>query len=79
MKRDQIIRAWKDEEYRSGLSESELSALPKNPAGIVELTSDEMEEAGGHTSIIIVGLPTIQTCDFVCPITPLLTTDYRCN
>ena len=29
-----IIRAWKDESYRSSLSEAELAALPANPAGV---------------------------------------------
>jgi mersacidin/lichenicidin family type 2 lantibiotic len=31
-----VIRAWKDEEYRLNLSEDQLAALPDNPAGIVE-------------------------------------------
>lgn len=32
-----IIRAWKDEEYRLTLSEAEQLQLPANPAGVVEL------------------------------------------
>ena len=28
-----IIRAWKDPEYRSGLSPEELASIPVNPAG----------------------------------------------
>ncbi len=31
-----IIRAWKDEDYRSSLSEEERNRLPENPAGQVE-------------------------------------------
>lgn len=33
-----IIRAWKDEEYRLSLSEDLLAMLPDNPAGLVEFT-----------------------------------------
>ncbi len=84
MSEKEIIRAWKDEDYRSGLSESELSALPENPAGLVELSGDEMKAAGGlwfdlDTATII----TCMTYCYVCPIpgggpdSPTL--DYRCN
>jgi mersacidin/lichenicidin family type 2 lantibiotic len=38
-----IIRAWKDEEYRNSLSEEQRSQLPENPAGMVELSDQEME------------------------------------
>ena len=34
-----IVRAWKDENYRQSLSEEQLSALPANPAG------EELNEA----------------------------------
>jgi mersacidin/lichenicidin family type 2 lantibiotic len=40
-----IIRAWKDAEYRNSLSEAERAALPPNPAGIVELSDDDMHIA----------------------------------
>jgi mersacidin/lichenicidin family type 2 lantibiotic len=42
-----IIRAWKDPEYRRNLSESERATLPAHPAGIVELTDAELDTAGG--------------------------------
>ena len=46
---DKVIRAWKDPEFRRGLSEEEQAALPENPAGAIELTDDELETvAGGH-------------------------------
>ena len=32
-----IIRAWKDAEYRNSLSESERASMPANPAGRIEL------------------------------------------
>jgi mersacidin/lichenicidin family type 2 lantibiotic len=46
-----IIRAWKDEEYRLSLSESERALLPAHPAGTIELGDAELEKAaGGFTS-----------------------------
>ncbi|MBV6622466.1 MAG: mersacidin/lichenicidin family type 2 lantibiotic [Rivularia sp. (in: Bacteria)] len=42
-----IIRAWKDEEYRNSLSEEQLSQLPENPAGLVELSNSDMESITG--------------------------------
>jgi mersacidin/lichenicidin family type 2 lantibiotic len=46
-----IIRAWKDEEYRNSLSEEQRSQLPKNPAGIVELSDADMEALAGGFSL----------------------------
>jgi len=37
-----IIRAWKDEEYRNSLSEEQRSQLPENPAGMIELSDEDM-------------------------------------
>ena len=31
-----IIRAWKDEEYRNSLTDEQRAALPANPAGAIE-------------------------------------------
>ncbi len=44
-----VIRAWKDEDYRLGLSESDRALLPENPAGLIELADSELDMAGGHT------------------------------
>ena len=45
-----IIRAWKDEEYRQSLSTEELKQLPENPAGLIELSDEDMSSvAGGCT------------------------------
>jgi mersacidin/lichenicidin family type 2 lantibiotic len=44
-----LVKAWKDEEYRSSLSEAERAMLPENPAGNLELTDAELElVAGGY-------------------------------
>lgn len=42
-----IIRAWKDEDYRNSLTEEQRSMLPENPAGLIELDDNEMESVCG--------------------------------
>jgi mersacidin/lichenicidin family type 2 lantibiotic len=48
-----IIRAWKDEEYRLSLSEAERAALPGHPAGRLELPDAALDgaAAGKGTTI----------------------------
>ena len=47
MSKQQIIRAWKDQAYRRGLSEAERALLPENPAGRVELDAITAAELAG--------------------------------
>lgn len=55
-----IVRAWKDEAYRQTLSEEQLSALPANPAGELELTSADLETVyGGGGPAGIAGFPNL--------------------
>jgi mersacidin/lichenicidin family type 2 lantibiotic len=42
-----IIRAWKDEEYRNSLSPAQRASLPANPAGLSELNHDAMASVNG--------------------------------
>lgn len=41
---NKTINAWKNEEYRMELSDEERAILPANPAGIVELTDEALDE-----------------------------------
>ena len=50
MNSDEIIRAWKDEEYRLGLSDARLSALPQNPVGLIELNDEDLGDVAGGTA-----------------------------
>jgi mersacidin/lichenicidin family type 2 lantibiotic len=43
----QIIRAWKDVEYRAGLSEAERALLPEHPAGLIELSDTDLDDVAG--------------------------------
>jgi mersacidin/lichenicidin family type 2 lantibiotic len=52
-----IIRAWKDAEYRKSLSAEELAMLPENPAGEVVLKDEDLASmigAGGPHSACVV-------------------------
>jgi mersacidin/lichenicidin family type 2 lantibiotic len=43
----QIIRAWKDEDYRNGLSDEQRAQLPAHPAGLGELADEELDLVTG--------------------------------
>jgi len=49
MSTEQVIRAWKDIEYRNNLSPEELGMLPKNPAGLIELSDEDLGAVSGET------------------------------
>lgn len=52
-----VIRFWKDEKYRSSLSESVRSQMPPNPAGLIDLKEAELEDEELHL-IVGAGLKT---------------------
>jgi mersacidin/lichenicidin family type 2 lantibiotic len=72
MPHEDIIRAWKDEEYRNSLSQEQRSQLPQNPAGMVELSDADMESvAGGFLSLFACGPkntdnPVLRICSATC-------------
>ncbi|HKQ78665.1 MAG TPA: mersacidin/lichenicidin family type 2 lantibiotic [Blastocatellia bacterium] len=49
MKSEDIVRSWKDEDYRLSLSNAEQSLLPDHPAGLIELTDAELNGVDGGT------------------------------
>jgi len=56
MSKDEIIRAWKDANYRMGLPQGERDRLPDHPAGELELGDLDLEiVAGGRTNRAPVG------------------------
>ena len=52
MRTEDIIRAWKDEAFRDSLGLDHQAQLPEHPAGLVELTEEDLDSAAGGTSII---------------------------
>ncbi len=47
MSHETIIRAWKDEEFRTSLSEAERALLPAHPAGLIELSDADLDLVTG--------------------------------
>ena len=47
MSNNNIIRAWKDEDYFESLSQQERALVPENPAGMLELSDEDMESVAG--------------------------------
>lgn len=68
-----IIRAWKDEQYRLGLQEDEQSLLPANPAGSIELPDALLDAvAGGESDVSLHCLDSVyNSCFSTCTIIQL--------
>ena len=47
MSNAEVIRAWKDEDYRASLSDEEKELLPENPVEVIELTDEELSSVSG--------------------------------
>ncbi len=47
MKKVDVVRAWRDAEYRSSLSEDVRQNLPANPAGIANIDDDVLKSITG--------------------------------
>ena len=57
-----VIRAWRDPEYRGTLSSEQLAALPAHPAGLVELSDAELASASGLDSLDTVAITIAPPC-----------------
>ena len=42
-----IIRAWKDTNFRDSLSKEQRAQLPANPAGLIEIDDEQLVQATG--------------------------------
>jgi mersacidin/lichenicidin family type 2 lantibiotic len=66
MSNQDIIRAWKDEDYRLSLSEAERALLPEHPAGLIELSGAEITGVdgggGSHVLTCIIGCTAPDIC-----------------
>jgi mersacidin/lichenicidin family type 2 lantibiotic len=60
----QIVRAWRDPEYRKQLSEADRGRLPAHPAGTIELSYDDLRVvAGGLKGKFTPACTALNTCD----------------
>ena len=66
MSLQELIRAWKDPEYRATLSEKQRARLPKHPAGSIELSEQELERIAGGSPTNVECHPTQGISDCVC-------------
>ena len=60
MKKENIVRAWRDPEFRARLSEEEKAQLPSHPAGLLELSDEDLALLSGaedpvEGDIIVIG------------------------
>lgn len=62
MSPENIIRAWKDEDFRNSLSEEERKFMPENPAGLVELKDTELSAAAGGAPLSRGNCPETTDC-----------------
>jgi mersacidin/lichenicidin family type 2 lantibiotic len=44
---NEIIRAWKDKNFRDSLGEEQRAQLPANPAGLVEIDDEQLVQVAG--------------------------------
>jgi len=50
MKKEHVVRAWRDPEFRASLSEAERAQLPAHPAAPIELDDARLGLAGGNVA-----------------------------
>jgi mersacidin/lichenicidin family type 2 lantibiotic len=51
MTSQQIVRAWKDPAFRNTLGQAERELLPAHPAGLIELSDEELRPAAGGLAV----------------------------
>ncbi|MBD2328721.1 mersacidin/lichenicidin family type 2 lantibiotic [Alkalinema sp. FACHB-956] len=51
MSQENIIRAWKDADFRNSLSTKERALLPQDPAGMIELSDTDLKHVGGGAKL----------------------------
>ncbi|HKV09602.1 MAG TPA: mersacidin/lichenicidin family type 2 lantibiotic [Thermoanaerobaculia bacterium] len=51
MKKIDVVRAWRDEEYRNSLTEEERACLPENPAGAAVVEDSILKTISGGCGI----------------------------
>ncbi len=63
MTNQEIVRSWKDEDYLMNLSGRERAFLPENPAGLTELTDEDLLNVdGGSTPICSAAAVSLALC-----------------
>jgi mersacidin/lichenicidin family type 2 lantibiotic len=79
MNKNDVIRAWKDPFYRATLSEEAQASLPRHPAGITELSDDQLMTWGASTPITTAITCTNYTFGHLNACCPPITTAVTCT
>jgi mersacidin/lichenicidin family type 2 lantibiotic len=53
MSKVDVVRAWKDPEYRASLTREQLASLPASPAGSYELDAEVLKQVAGGVADVI--------------------------
>jgi mersacidin/lichenicidin family type 2 lantibiotic len=61
MKRKDVIRAWRDGEFYSSLTDEQRAAMPESPASVIDLGDEVLASISGGCSIEV-GCPTSAYC-----------------
>jgi mersacidin/lichenicidin family type 2 lantibiotic len=56
-----VVRAWRDEEYRNSLTPEQLASLPESPAGVATVDDTALRSVTGSATTI----PRTQCTTFV--------------
>jgi mersacidin/lichenicidin family type 2 lantibiotic len=80
MNPEQIVRSWKNEDYRLSLSVDEQALLPENPAGLIELSDEDLlgiggGDDGGVSKVVLVSASVLTTV----ATTPIVLSYFLCN
>lgn len=59
MQTTEIIRAWKDEDYRLSLTSANLGLIPHHPSGKIEMMVDKIDVAAVYTDLASTCHPTV--------------------
>lgn len=57
----EVVRAWKDPDFRAGLSTTEMSLLPDNPAGKLDLSDSQVHDTY-VLSRVVCGSTPVDSC-----------------
>jgi mersacidin/lichenicidin family type 2 lantibiotic len=57
-----VVRAWRDEEYRNSLTEQEQASLPENPAGLAMVDDTALRSATGAVTLHCGGTTFVDSC-----------------
>jgi mersacidin/lichenicidin family type 2 lantibiotic len=81
MNPEQIVRSWKNEDYRLSLSLDEQALLPENPAGLIELSDDELLGIGGGDDADAVSKVVLVSASVITTVatTPIVLSYFLCS